>query len=217
MDIKYLGHSSFLIKGREARLVTDPFDSKMVGLKYPKVEADIVTVSHQHADHNQSHLITGSPLIIDWPGQFERKAMRVTGYSSFHDKKKGAERGVNILYKIEDELTVLHCGDLGMIPDDSFIDELGDIDILMVPVGGFYTLDADEAMTLIKKIDPSIVIPMHYCTPEHSKTGFEKVAPLDVFLKKMGAESVVPVPKLTLKKEEMEESEMKVVTMVQTS
>ena len=88
MDIKYLGHSSFFIKGKEAKLVTDPFDPKMVGMRFPKVEADIVTVSHNHPDHNQIGLVQGTPLIIDWPGQFEKKGMRVSGYKSFHDKKK---------------------------------------------------------------------------------------------------------------------------------
>jgi len=207
MDIKYLGHSSFFIKGREAKLVTDPFDPKITGLKFPKTEADIVTISHHHKDHDNIEQISGNPLIIDWPGQFERKGVRVTGFKSFHDKKQGSERGDNIFYRIEDDLSVLHCGDLGFVPDDKFLDEIGEIDILLVPVGGTYTIDAGEAIQLIKKVEPTIVIPMHFQTP-----GLKELAPISEFLKKIGAENVVPVPKLTVKKEELEE-EMKVVVM----
>ena len=89
MDIKYLGHSSFLIKTKDTRIVTDPYDSKMVGLKFPKVEADIVTVSHGHKDHNQTEQVDGAPKVFDWPGQFETKGVRVWGFRTYHDKKKG--------------------------------------------------------------------------------------------------------------------------------
>ena len=153
MDIKYLGHSSFLIKAKEAKLVTDPFDPAMVGLKYPKTEADIVTISHHHRDHDYTSQISGDPLIIDFPGEFEKKGLRVFGFQTFHDKKRGVDRGENTIYKLEDGgISLLHCGDLGLVPDDSFIDQLGEVDILLVPVGGFYTIDASEAVELIKKI-----------------------------------------------------------------
>lgn len=209
MEIKYLGHSSFLIKTKEAKLVTDPYDPKMIGVKFPKVEADIVTVSHDHKDHNQTQLVVapegGERLIIDLPGEFEKKGIRVFGFSSFHDDKKGEERGENILYKIEgDGVSVLHCGDLGFVPDDSFVDLVGSVDVLMIPVGGVYTIDADQAAAFIKKIEPSIVIPMHY--------GWEKLAPVSDFLKKMGVEKITPVPKLLVKPEELEE-ELKVVLL----
>ena len=217
MDIKYLGHSSFLIKAKEAKLVTDPFDPNMVGLKYPKVEADIVTVSHHHKDHDQSNVVGGNPLIIDFPGEFEKNGLRVFGFQTFHDKKRGEERGENIVYKLEDGgISLLHCGDLGLVPDDSFIDQLGEVDILLVPVGGFYTIDASEAIELVKKIDPSIVIPMHYNNPKLNQENFGKLLPVEEFLKKFGAEEAVPVPKLTVKKEELTE-EMKVIVMDITS
>jgi len=209
MEIKYLGHSSFLIKTKEAKLVTDPFDPKMVEIKFPKIEADIVTVSHDHKDHNQEKLvnppIAGEKLLINLPGEFEKKGVRITGYLSFHDDKKGAERGENILYKIEaDGVSVLHCGDLGFVPDDSFVDMIGGVDILMVPVGGVYTIDADQATRVIKKFEPSIVIPMHY--------GWDKLAQVSEFLKKMGMEKIAPVPKLVIKPEELEE-ELKIVIL----
>src|SRR3990167_11209038 len=94
MDVKYLGHSAFFIKSKEAKLVTDHFEPQMVGLKFPKVEADIVTVSHQHKDHNQTQLVVGTPLVIDMPGEFEKKSIRILGYQTFHDKQRSEERRV---------------------------------------------------------------------------------------------------------------------------
>lgn len=213
MDIKYFGHSSFLIKSKEAKLVTDPFDPKMVGMKFPKVEADIVTISHHHHDHDYLGQIAGEPLVVEMAGEYEKKGLRATGYQTYHDKKKGTERGENIVYKIEGEgISLVHCGDLGLVLDDAFIDPMGEIDVLLVPVGGFYTIDSSEAVELVKKIDPSIVIPMHYGQAKLNQQAFSKLAPLSDFLKKMGTESVAPIPKLTIKKEELEE-EMKVVVM----
>ncbi|MEK7097181.1 MAG: MBL fold metallo-hydrolase [Patescibacteria group bacterium] len=209
MDIKYLGHSSFLIKTKTARIVTDPFDPEMVGIKFPKTEADVVTVSHQHKDHNQFKNVTGingaNPLMIDMPGEFEKLGVRIFGFQSFHDKTQGSERGENIMYKFESEgISVLHCGDLGVIPDESFLETIGEVDILMVPVGGIYTLDADEAVSLVKKIEPTIVIPMHY--------GTNKLAPVSDFTKKFGLDNPTPLPKLIYKKEEIEQ-EMKVIVL----
>jgi len=213
MEIKYFGHSSFFIKTKDGRLVTDPFDGEMVGFKYPKVEADIVTVSHQHKDHNQTAQIGGNPLIIELPGEYEKNGIRIFGYSSYHDKQKGAQRGQNTLFKIEAEgVSILHCGDLGIVLEDSFIDQIGGVDVLLVPVGGLYTVDPSEAAELVKKFEPSFVIPMHYRTPKHSLSNFGGIAPVDDFIKKMGLSSVVPIPKLVVKSEGFED-EMKVIVL----
>lgn len=218
MEIKYLGHSSFLIKTKNAKVVTDPYDSDMVGIKFPKLEADIVTVSHQHGDHNKVDQIqipsTGSPtLILDLPGEFEKLGVRVFGYKSFHDDKQGAERGENILFKIEAEgVSVFHCGDLGFVPEDSFLDSIGDIDVLLVPTGGFFTIDPSQAAELVKKIEPSVVIPMHYNHSRINKKVFEQLATVEEFTKKFGIEKPVALPKFVYKKEEGEE-EMKVVVL----
>lgn len=213
MDIKYLGHSSFFIKSKDARLVTDPFDSS-IGIKFPKVEADIVTVSHQHEDHNQAKLVGGTPLVIDMPGEFEKNGVRITGYSSYHDKEKGAQRGPDTLYKIEAEgISVLHCGDLGVVLDDGFVDMIGDVDVLLIPVGGFYTIDSSEAVELVKKIEPSIVIPMHYNQPRLDQKTFSKLTGVDDFLTKKGADKTAPIAKLSLKKETLVSEETKVVVM----
>jgi len=200
MEIKYLGHSSFLIKNKEGKLITDPFDPKFVGLKFSKQEADIITISHSHKDHSFTGFVDGNPLILTWPGQFEKKGIRIWGFKTFHDKKQGAERGENVLYKIETEgVAILHCGDLGMIPTDELIDEIGDVQVLMVPVGGKFTLDASEALEMVKKVDPAIVIPMHFGRPEMA---IEGLAPVEEFTKKMGIETVEPLDKLVLKKED---------------
>ncbi len=212
MQIKYLGHSSFLLKSKDARVVTDPFDEK-IGIKFPKTEADIVTVSHHHPDHDKSKQIVGDPLVIDWPGEYEKMGVRIFGFKSYHDKEKGAQRGENILYKIEmEEISILHCGDMGVVPEQELLDEIGDVDILLVPVGGFYTIDASDAEEVIKKIEPSIVIPMHYNTPEKDQKVFGKLSGVEEFLKKSGIEKVEPVDQLTVKKENLEE-EMKIIVM----
>lgn len=200
MEIKYLGHSSFLIKTKDAKCITDPYDPSFVGLKYPKQEADIVTVSHSHKDHSYTEQITGEPLILTWPGQFEKKGVRVWGYKTFHDTKEGVERGENIVYKIEAEgVNVLHCGDLGHGLTDAFLDEVGDVDVLLVPVGNKYTLGSNEAWDLVKKVEPAIVIPMHY---NREGLSIEGLSPLDEFLKKTGTEVGEQQDKLVLKKED---------------
>jgi L-ascorbate metabolism protein UlaG (beta-lactamase superfamily) len=214
MEIKYLGHSSFFIKTKSAKLVTDPFNPEKVGLKFPKQESDIITISHNHADHNYREGIKGEPIIFDWPGEYEKNEVHITGYPSFHDKQQGAERGENVIYKIEAEkLAILHVGDLGHSLSDELIEEIGGIDILMVPVGGVYSLSAEEAVKLINEIEPSIVIPMHYNRPELDATTFGSLQTLDVFLKAMGVEGAEPQEKLSIKKEEINPEEMKVVVL----
>lgn len=218
MEIKYLGHSSFLIKTKTGKIVTDPYDSQMVGLKFPKVEADIITISHHHQDHDKADQVDFSqtgvlPLIIDIPGEFEKQGIRIFGFKSYHDKNQGQERGENIIYKIEAEgISVLHCGDLGVVPTESFLEMIGDVDILLVPVGGFYTIGPDEAVDLIKKIEPSVVIPMHYNHPKINQQIFGKLVSVEEFTKKFGIEKISPIPKFVYKKEEANE-EMKVVVL----
>ncbi len=218
MEIKYLGHSSFLIKTKTAKIITDPFDPKMVGLKFPKIEADIVTISHQHQDHNNFQAVLppegqSNSLIIDMPGEFEKNGVRIFGYLSYHDEKKGEDRGENVLYKIEAEgMMVLHCGDLGLVPDDDFLDMVGDIDVLLVPTGGFYTIDSEKAFELIKKVEPSIVIPMHYNHEKLNQQIFGKLARVEEIAKKFGLEKPETLSKLVIKKDELTE-EIKLVVL----
>lgn len=204
MDIYHLGHSSFLIKTSEGTLITDPYDSKMVGLRYPKKEADIVTVSHDHKDHNIVSQVGGNPFIITYPGEYEKNDIHVTGYPSFHDNKNGEERGKNIIFKIEaDHLTLVHCGDLGHVLTNDLLEEIGNIDVLMIPIGGTYTISSDEAIKIVQEVEPSIVIPMHFFQEGMSEEMFGKLEKPDQFISKMGVESVQRVKKLTVKKDSL--------------
>lgn len=213
MDIKYFGHASFLIKGKSASVITDPFDPKMVGLKFPSVSSDIVTISHQHEDHNQSQLVSDSPLVITHAGEYEKQGVRIMGISVFHDNKHGTERGKNILYKIEiDDISILHCGDLGHQLSDEVVEELGSIDILMVPVGGVYTITVKEACEVVGDIEPSIVIPMHYNDPQLNQKVFGGMTPVADFINALGVTPAPPEKKLSVKKESLTE-EMKVVVL----
>lgn len=213
MDIKYFGHAAFFIKTKTAKIVTDPFDPKMMGMKFPKTQADIVTVSHQHGDHNFLDQIEGAQ-VFDWPGEFEKVGVRIFGYQSYHDKNKGADRGENILFKIEaEEISVLHLGDLGVVLDQEAVDEIGDVDILMVPTGGFFTIDPQEAVEVVRRIEPALVIPMHYQNDPMNPEIKSKLAPLSEFLEKIGQQEATFVEKLSVRKENLAQEEMKVVPM----
>lgn len=187
MYITWLGHSSFRLQDKigadGVSLVTDPFDPAFVGLKWSSLEADIVTLSHQHQDHNYLKGIKSSPFIIDSAGEFEHKGIYVEGVDSWHDQAEGKERGSNVIYRIEiDNLTVTHLGDLGAVLDAKQIEHLEGTDILLVPVGGKYTLDARLAVEVINQIEPRIIIPMHY-----AMAGMKiELAPLDKFIKELG-------------------------------
>lgn len=192
MEIKYLGHSCFLINTKTATVVIDPFDEKTVGFPMPKVTADIVLVTHQHPDHNNTSAVAGlpaqagSPFLISGPGEYEVKDVKIDGLPSYHDSEFGKQRGKNTVYQIRAEgLSLLHCGDLGHPLSDKQLEYLGNIDILMVPVGGIYTIGPEEAGRLVSQVEPKIIIPMHYKTTKHGKS-FAEVFPLDNFLKEIG-------------------------------
>lgn len=201
MDITYLGHSAFKLRGKEATVVTDPFDKKMVGFSMPQTSADIVTISHNHPDHNAVGLVTGTarrnePYVISAPGEYEASGVGVFGWGSFHDVVGGTERGKNTIYSIIiDDVRVVHLGDLGEVVTDAQVDGLGTVDVLLVPVGGVFTIDAKQAMTVIEKLSPSIVIPMHYKTEEHGAE-FAEVSGVNDFLQLMGITGMEPVDKL---------------------
>jgi len=209
MRIRYFGHSSFLIRNKKATVVTDPFNAKIVGFKFPKVEADIVTVSHEHEDHNQADLVEGNPIVFNFPGEYESKGVRIYGYRTFHDDKKGAERGENIIFKfIIDGVVLLHCGDLGHLPKDSLLEQIEDTDILFVPVGGFFTIGPNQAKKLTELLKPEIIIPMHYNHPKLNQKEFKDLAPVDDFIKLMGKEGLESVPSINIKEDELPDSEV---------
>ncbi|KKU86228.1 MAG: Zn-dependent hydrolase of the beta-lactamase fold-like protein [Candidatus Gottesmanbacteria bacterium GW2011_GWA2_47_9] len=173
MDITYLGHSSFKLRGKNATVVTDSYDPAMVGLKFPKhIEADIVTVSHDHQDHNA---------------------------------------GKNTMYRIElDGVAIVHLGDIGDTLTSAQVDNLDGVDVLFIPVGGVYTIDATKAVAIIHEVEPSIVVPMHYGRPELNQKAFGELAPVAAFLKEIGKEGLTAVSKLALTKDKIPE-EMQVV------
>lgn len=192
----WLGHSSFLIKGKQAIVVTDPFD-EIQGYNLGKPYADIITISHQHSHHNFEKGIEGNPWVIKGPGEYEIANVFVTGIRTFHDNVMGEKYGENTVYLIEiDNVRLCHLGDIGHKLTSTQIEELSDVDVLLVPVGGVTTINAPLAAETINMIDPTIVIPMHYRT-EAVNLDLETIEP---FLKEMGIKEVVQQPKLSFNK-----------------
>jgi L-ascorbate metabolism protein UlaG (beta-lactamase superfamily) len=183
MKIKWFGHSCFLLTSSSGvRLVTDPFN-EAVGYKVPEVEADIVTTSHDHFDHNYVQAIKGNFRHINKPGRYSERGIEIVGIPTFHDEAKGTKRGQNIIFKFTvDGINVCHCGDLGHVLTAGQAGELGPVDVLLVPVGGFYTIDHDEAAAVIRTLQPAVTIPMHFKT---SVVDFP-IAGVDKFLARMG-------------------------------
>lgn len=203
MDIYWYGQACFKIKGKNASVVVDPYDPEFVGLKSPKeLEADIVLQTHGHKDHSNIKLVSGSPVVLTGAGEYEIKGVSVVGVQSFHDDSKGEQRGKNTIFNISlDGLNIVHLGDLGHVLTEGQIAEVGNCDILMVPVGGVFTVDAKKAIEIVTQLEPRMIIPMHYKVPGIK---FE-LDDVDAFLKEMGAEAVVPQTKLTITKEKLPE------------
>lgn len=168
MEISYLGNSSFILKtAMGKKILIDPFrsptiDENLIG------SINIITISHNHFNHNYSELFKKDIKIIDDLGTYEEKDLRISGLPSFHDTMNGLKRGKNIIFLYEfDGFKICHLGDLGHIPDAETLSALKDLDILLIPVGGNFTLDAKKACTLCNLINPKVVIPMNYkCTKD---------------------------------------------------
>ncbi|MEK7160720.1 MAG: MBL fold metallo-hydrolase [Patescibacteria group bacterium] len=210
MVITWYGQSCFKIQSGEISLFTDPF-SKDIGLTPPRGQTDIITVSHDHFDHNNIESLNGQPLIINGPGEYESKGIEINGILAFHDDKEGKERGINTIYVIEMEgIKICHLGDLGQSKlTAEQIEKIDGIDILMIPVGGTYTIDGEGAVEIINQIEPRLVIPMHYKIPGLTL----KFDPVDDFLKEMGVAKKETIDKLTLKKKDLPEEETQVIVM----
>ena len=179
MKIKWLGHSSFLIESEKGiKIITDPFDETL-GYKLSRIKVNIVTVSHEHFDHNYVRGAKGRPVVFKGLVNRESHKMEFRGISSYHDSVCGTQRGSNTIFVIKaDGLNLCHLGDLGHILNSDKLTEIGDVDILFIPVGGFYTIDSSQATQVIKDIKPKIVIPMHYKT-EAIKFSID---PVEIFL-----------------------------------
>lgn len=166
MLIQWNGHASFTIRlNNGLTVVTDPFDPS-VGYECPTDSADIVTISHSHGDHSYTDSLTGAKKRIDRPGEYAFDGLTISAIPSFHDDARGQKRGGNLLVKIRAEgKTLVHLGDLGHEPDDEQLAFMKNADVMMIPVGGYYTIDTDTALSVVKKASPAKVIPMHYKTP----------------------------------------------------
>lgn len=218
MELKYIAHSSFAIKTKTATVVTDPY-SPQIGIKYPKISADIVLISHHHDDHDYVKGVEGEHVLFDWPGEYDCKGVAIRGFVSYHDDDRGAKRGKNILFRITAEhITLLHCGDLGHTLDDRTLEDIGNIDVLLIPVGGVYTIDPHVAAQITKQIEPALVIPMHYGHPSLDPKVFGQLKPVADFLSAMGQTGAVPQPKLVVKREDIaQETNTKVVVLDQSA
>lgn len=218
VDITWYGQACFRVKGKNASLVVDPFDSQFTGLKAPKLDANIVCITHNHKDHNEVGQVVGvdgqKPFAIYGPGEYEISGININGVASFHDDKDGAERGKNTIYQVTiDDITIVHLGDLGQKKlSQSQIETLSGCDVLLIPVGGVFTIEAKDAPDIITSLEPKIVVPMHY---KVEGLKFE-LAAVGEFLKQMGKENVEKVSKLSVSRERLPE-ELEVVVLEVTS
>ncbi len=191
-----MGHSCFRIKGAHTTVITDPY-SPNSGYSLGKQTARIVTVSHQHPEHSYVSGVAGEPRQVKGPGEYEIGGVMIIGMPTFHDGEKGKTKGKNTIYLIEiDDISVCHLGDLGHVLTAEQAEELGDIDVLLVPVGGVSTINASGAAEVVRQLEPKIVVPMHYKTLLLKR----ELDPVDKFLSEMGVKEVTPQPKLTVTK-----------------
>ena len=207
MEITWLGHSCFLIKGKVNTIITDPCHPDL-GYRLGEPKADIVTLSHFHPGHSYIEGVTDDAKQIKSPGEYEIGGTFITGVASFHDDKKGEVRGKNTIYIIEmDDITLCHLGDLGHPLDSHLIEEIGDIGILFLPVGEVSTIPIDTAVEIVRQLEPPIVIPMHYKT--EAFTG--NLSPVDKFLDKMRIRELEAKPKLSITSSSLPSSTQTVV------
>ena len=195
MDISWLGHSCFLLRGKNVTLVTDPFTPALGDLPpLGKIAAPSVTISHNHAGHNNVAAISGSPRVVRGPGEYEISDVLITGVASYHDNQRGKEYGRNTIYVIHmDDLAICHLGDLGHTLQEEQLETVADADVLLIPIGGQHSITITQAAEIISQVEPRIVIPMHY-----RPTTAETPGPLDKFCREMGVETINAQPRLVV-------------------
>ena len=208
MDLTWLGHACFRLRGREGVVLTDPPDPKS-GHAIPKTEAHLVTMSHDHPGHASLRSVGGEPVVLTGPGEYEVQEILVTGIPSFHDDKQGAERGRNTVFAIRlDDLVVCHLGDLGHALSATDLEKLGQVDVCLVPIGGADTnLSAAMAADVVHQLEPKVVVPMGY-DPEAEK----KDTPFERLLHELGVKELTPVPKLSVTRSSLP-AELQVVAL----
>lgn len=185
MRLTYFGHSSFLLQAADGtRVIFDPYRHGCFdgAVKYGPIEetADVVVASHAHDDHGATDTIPGAPLVLLHPDAETVGAVRILGVHVAHDEAGGEKRGKNTIIVVDDgDVRVVHLGDLGHTLDSAMVQAIGPVDVLLVPVGGFFTIDHKEAAQVVESLDPRIVVPMHYKT---AKIDFP-IADVEPFLK----------------------------------
>ncbi len=203
MKVKWYGHASFLITSEKGlKIIIDPYEPGGFGgaIGYGKIPdvADIVLVTHDHADHNYVQGLPGSPKIIKGVGSHSVKGLEIRGIAAYHDGTKGAERGTNTIFCFFlDGLRICHLGDLGYVPTEEEAQQIGPVDVLLMPVGGFYTIDPAQATQTAQRINPRITIPMHFKTP---RCGFP-LAVVEDFTKGKPAVKTLQASEAEIKKE----------------
>jgi len=196
MEINWLGHSCFRIKGSHATVITDPY-SPEIGYSLGKPTADIVTVSHQHPGHSYIQGIGGDPKLVAGPGEYEISGVLIIGITTYHDKERGEKKGKNTVYLIQiDEVAVCHLGDLGHVLTNEQVEEMENVDVLLLPTGGISTIDAPLAAEVVRQLEPKVVVPMHYKTEALKR----ELEPVERFLKEMGVKEIESRPKLSFSK-----------------
>jgi len=205
MKIKWYGHAAFLITTDQGvKIILDPYESGAYGgqLAYGKIgdQADLALTSHDHADHNDTKSLPGSPQVVKGSGSKTVRGIPINGIATYHDDSKGKERGENTIFLLTVEgMKLCHLGDLGHVLSDQELKEIGPVDILLIPVGGYFTIDAREATRVAEQINPKILIPMHFKTP---KCGFP-IAPVEDFLKGKPAPKRTGTSEVTLAKADL--------------
>ena len=193
MEITWLCHSCFRLKWRQATVITDPY-APSLGYSLGKPKADIVTVSHSHEGHSYVQGVDSTPRVVKGPGEYEIGGVLIIGIGTFHDNERGAKRGKNTVYLMEvDEIAVCHLGDVGHVLTAEQVEELGNVDVLLLPVGGVSTINASTAAEVVRQLEPKVVVPMHYKT-QALRWELESV---ERFLKEIGLNQVTPQPKLS--------------------
>jgi L-ascorbate metabolism protein UlaG (beta-lactamase superfamily) len=197
MELSWLGHSCFRLRGKEATLITDP-PAPATGYSLARLTADAVTISHQHPGHNYIKGVGGEPRVVDGPGEYEIKGLLISGIRTYHDREQGKIHGRNTAYLITmDDIHICHLGDLGAPLDDQAQEALSGADVLLIPVGGGNALTAEGAAEVVAQLEPRLVVPMHYATPAYKPTD-KALDPVEKFLREMGVEAAEPLPKVTI-------------------
>lgn len=209
MEIKFHGYACFSIKDGKITIVTDPYSDK-IGLKMPVLRADVVTVGHDNDAHNNVSAIEGTPMILNWPGEYEKEGIHFKGIHSFHNTKEDKEQLENIIFVINfNNIRFCHLSAQGTKLTPEQLEQVGDVDVLFVPVGKSGSMDAKKAKEVIEQIEPRVIIPMAYHS-EGSKKGLDTVGS---FLSIMGAEGLAAVDTFVVKKSELPEDNSKIVVL----